>query len=135
MNINPQSINPRIIVIQKLYTHHLNKDSDLYFPKHRYKKFIKDVVNGTIERKELIQSLIDKELENNINENKTDLMVKIMIMAAIYEFMFMHKTPAKVIITEYLKVSDSFIKQSQKNFLNAILDKASKISRNPHVAN
>ena len=72
MNINPQSINPRIIVIQKLYTHHLNKDSDLYFPKHRYKKFIKDVVNGTIERKELIQSLIDKELENNINENKTD---------------------------------------------------------------
>ena len=129
MNVNEQSVNPRIIVVQKLYTHHLNKDSELYFPKHRYKKFIKDVVNGTIERKELIQSLIEKELEKNINENKTDLMVKIMIMAAIYEFMFMHKTPVKVIITEYLKVSDSFIKPSQKNFLNAILDKASKISR------
>ena len=61
MNLNEQNINPRIIVIQKLYTHHLNKDSELYFPKHRYKKFIKDVVNGTIERKELIQSLIEKE--------------------------------------------------------------------------
>ena len=135
MNLNEQNINPRIIVIQKLYTHHLNKDSELYFPKHRYKKFIKDVVNGTIERKELIQSLIEKELENNINENKTDLMVKIMVMAAIYEFMFMHKTPVKVIISEYLKVSDSFIKSSQKNFLNAILDKASKISRDEHVTN
>ena len=135
MNVNEQSVNPRIIVVQKLYTHHLNKDSELYFPKHRYKKFIKDVVNGTIERKELIQSLIEKELEKNINENKTDLMVKIMIMAAIYEFMFMHKTPIKVIITEYLKVSDSFIKPTQKNFLNAILDKASKISRDAHVAN
>ena len=135
MNLNEASVNPRIIVVQKLYTHHLNKDSELYFPKHRYKKFIKDVVNGTIERKELIQGLIDKELEKNINEKKTDLMVKIMIMAAIYEFMFMHKTPIKVIITEYLKVSDSFIKPSQKNFLNAILDKASKISRNAHVSN
>ena len=135
MQDNEIRLNPRVIVIQKLYTHHLNKDSELYFPKHRYKKFIKDVVNGTIERREQIQNLIDKELTNNINKAKTDLMTKIMIMAAIYEFMFMHKTPVKVIITEYLKVSDSFIKPSQKNFLNAILDKASKISRDIHVTN
>ena len=127
--------NPRVIVIQKLYAYHLNKDSELYFPKHRYRKFIKDVVVGTIESKELIENLINKELEKNINEKKTDLMIKIMIMAAIYEFMYMHKTPIKVIITEYLKVSDSFIKSSQKNFLNAILDKASKISRDVHVTN
>ena len=135
MAVDEKKFNPRIIIIQKLYSHHLNKDSELYYPKHRYKKFIKDVVTGTIERKELIQSLIDRELKDNINENKTDLMVKLMIMAAIYEFMYMHKTPIKVIITEYLKVSDSFIKSSQKNFLNAILDKASKISRDVHVTN
>ena len=135
MNEKNQSLNPRIIVIQKLYTHYLNKDSELYFPKHRYKKFIKDVVIGTIERKELIQSFIDKELEKDINEKKTDFMVKLMILAAIYEFMFMHKTPIKVIITEYLKASDSFIKPSQKNFLNAILDKASKISRDLNSVN
>ena len=121
--------NPRVIVVQKLYTHHLNKDSEITFPKHRYKKFIKDVVNGTIERKELIQNLIDKELKNDINENRTELIIKLMIMAAIYEFMYMHKTPIKVIITEYLKVSDYFVESSQKDFLNAILDKVSKISR------
>ena len=121
--------NPRIIVVQKLYTHHLNKDSEITFPKHRYKKFIKDVVNGTIERKELIQNLMDKELKNDINENRTELIIKLMIMAAIYEFMYMHKTPIKVIITEYLKVSDYFVESSQKDFLNAILDKVSKICR------
>ena len=121
--------NPRVIVVQKLYGHQLNKDSLITFPKHRYKKFIKDVVNGTIERKELILNLIDKELKEDINKNKTDLMIQLMIMAAIYEFMFMHKTPVKVVITEYLKVSDFFVETSQKSFLNAILDKASKISR------
>ena len=121
--------NPRVIVIQKLYSHHLNKDSEITFSKHRYKKFIKDVVNGTIERKELIQNLIDKELKNDINENKTELMVKLMIMAAIYEFMFMHKTPVKVVINEYLKVADFFVQISQKAFLNAILDKVSKVIR------
>ena len=53
-----------------------------------------------------------------MNENKTDLIIKLMIMAAIYEFMFMHKTPIKVIINEYLKVSDFFVDVSQKSFLN-----------------
>jgi len=135
MNQNEALQNPRVIVIQKLYTNYLNKDSEIIFPKHRYKKFIKDVVNGTIERKELIQNLIDKELKKDINEKTTELMIKLMIMAAIYEFMFMHKTPVKVIITEYLRVSDYFIKESQKSFLNAILDKASKISRVINVTN
>ena len=122
-------LNPRVIIIQKLYSHHLNKDSEIIFPKHRYKKFIKDVVNGTIERKELIQDLMNKELKEDINENNTELMVKLMIMAAIYEFMFIHKTPVKVVISEYLKVADFFVQQSQKGYLNAILDKISKVSR------
>ncbi len=125
--------NPRVIVVQKLYSHNLNEDSKLTFPKHRYKKFIKDVVNGTIERKELILDLMNRELKDDINENKTELLIKLMIMAAIYEFMFMHKIPVKVVISEYLKVSDFFIESSQKGFLNAILDKVSKVSRIENV--
>lgn len=132
MSKNLNILNPRVIVIQKLYSNYINKDSKIIFPKHRYKKFIKDIVNGTIERKELIQNLIDKELKDSINNNKTELIVKLMITAAIYEFMFMHKIPIKVVITEYLKVSESFVDNSQKSFLNAILDKASKITRIPN---
>jgi len=129
MKDNNILLNPRVIVIQKLYAYNLNKDTELTFPKHRYKKFIKDVVNGTIERQELIEDLMSKELKNDINKNKTELIVKLMIMAAIYEFMFMHKTPIKVIIKEYIQVADFFVESSQKGFLNAILDKVSKVSR------
>ena len=129
MKKDEKAKNPRIIVVQKLYGHYLNKESEITFPKHRYKKFIKDVVNGTIERKEYIQELMNKELKDDINENKTELMIKLMIMAAIYEFMYMHKTPVKVIISEYLRVADFFVQDSQKGFLNAILDKISKSSR------
>ena len=76
MNQNEALQNPRTIVIQKLYAQHLNKDYEITFPKHRYKKFIKDVVNGSIERKELIQNLMDNELKEDINDNKTELMIK-----------------------------------------------------------
>ena len=64
--------NPRVVVIQKLYAYHLNKETEITFPKHRYKKFIKDVVNGTIERKELIQNLIDKKLKNDIKKDERE---------------------------------------------------------------
>ena len=121
--------NPRVIVIQKIYGKLLNKEENLVFKKHRFKKFIKDVVNGTIERKELIQSFIDKELKNDINENKTELMLKLMIMAAIYELMYMHKIPVNVVISEYVKVADFFVQDSKKGFLNAILEKISNVVR------
>jgi len=121
--------NPRVIVIQKLYSHHLNKDSEIVFPKHRFKKFIKDVVNGVVERNDLIQDLINAKLKDDINDNKTELIIRLMIMAAIYEFMFMHKTPIKVVISEYLKVAEFFVETPQKSYLNVILDKASKVSR------
>ena len=127
MNQNEALRNPRVIVVQKLYGHYLNQDSVITYPKHRFKKFIKDVVTGTIERKELIHDLMDRELMNDINENKTELIIKLMIRAAIFEFLFMHKTPVKVVISEYVKVCDFFVEASQKRFLNAILDKVSKI--------
>ena len=133
MHDNEMRQNPRVIVVQKLYSHHLNKDFELSFPKHRYKKFIKDVVNGTIERKELIQDLMIRKFKEDINEKKTELIIKLMIMAALYEFMFMHKIPVKVVISEYLKVADFFVQDSQKSFLNAILDKVSKVTRIKNV--
>ena len=59
--------NPRVIVVQKLYGHHINKESEITFPKHKYKKFIKDVVNGTIERDDIINDEISNHLNNDID--------------------------------------------------------------------
>ena len=121
--------NPRVIAIQKLYAYFLNKEAEITFPKHKYKKFIKDIVNGTIERNELIDDLIKSKLKDDINDNKTELILKLIIKVATYEFMFLHRIPVKVVINEYLKVSDFFLESPKKSFLNAILDKISKVSR------
>ena len=54
--------NPRVIIIQKLYGKFYNEDNDLDFPKHRFKKFIKDIVLGTIERNDLILEELNNKL-------------------------------------------------------------------------
>ena len=93
---------PRIKVVQKLYNTLMNPDSIIDYPKSQYKKFIKDVVTGTLERSELIEEQINSYLKNDINLSKTDKLLKIILFAAIFELMFKHNTPKKVIINEYL---------------------------------
>ena len=118
--------NSRIIVVQKLYSHSLNKESELIFPKHRYKKFIKDTVLGTIEREELLLENLKTILKDEFNPSRTDLILKLMILSATFELMFSHKTPINVVVSEYVKISDFFLETSHKRYLNAILDKISK---------
>tara|TARA_B100000941_G_scaffold89978_1_gene62299 strand:- start:152 stop:553 length:402 start_codon:yes stop_codon:yes gene_type:complete len=118
--------NPRIIVVQKLYGYFLNKETEISYPKHRYKKFIKDTVSGTIEREELLLENLKIILQKEFNPSRTDLILKLMILSATYELMFSHKTPIKVIVSEYVKISDFFLETAHSGYLNAILDKISK---------
>ena len=118
--------NARIIVVQKLYSYFFNRESKIIYPKHRYKKFIKDTVSGTIEREEVILEKLKEILKDEFNPSRTDLILKLMILSATFELMFVHKTPTNVIVSEYVKISDFFLESAHKRYLNAILDKVSK---------
>ena len=120
---------PRIKVIQKLYNSLMNPESEIEYPKNQYKKFIKDVVQGTLERTELIEDKISVHLSDDINLSKTDKLLKIILFAAVFELLFKHNTPTKVIISEYLLASEYFLEKIQIGYLNAILDKIAKILR------
>ena len=126
MKQNEPFQNPRVIVIQKLYGHHLSKDSEIIFPKHRYKKFIKDVVNGTIERDDIINEEIKNHLNSDVNLKNLDKVFLVIIKSAIFEFLYKPKISSKIIINEYLKASNYFIEDGQTKYLNALLDKISK---------
>ena len=124
-----KNLSPRIKVIQKIYNSLMNPSSEIDFPKNQYKKFIKDVVNGTLERSELIEETVNKHLADDINLKKTDKLLKIILFAAIFELMFKHNNPKRVIISEYLLASEFFLEKVQIGYLNAILDKISKVIR------
>jgi transcription antitermination protein NusB len=120
----------RIKIIQKIYSSMMNPGVEIEYPKSQYKKFIKDIVTGTLERSELIEETINVNLSNDIDLIKTDKLLKIILFAAIFELMFRHNTPTKVIISEYLLASEYFLEKIQIGYLNAILDKVSKLIRN-----
>ena len=120
---------PRIKIIQKIYNSMMNPDVEIEYPKSQYKKYIKDVVSGTLERSELIEETINMNLADDIDLVKTDKLLKIILFAAIFELKFKHNTPTKVIISEYLLASEYFLEKIQIGYLNAILDKISILLR------
>ena len=118
---NPKN-NPRVIIIQKLYGKFFNNDEQLTFPKHRFKKFIKDIVSGTIERNDLILEELDKNLGEGFSLNNLDKLFQVILKSATYEFLYKPNLSIKIIIKEYLNASNFFLDDGQTKYLNALLD-------------
>jgi N utilization substance protein B len=124
-HFNPKN-NPRVIIIQKLYGKFYNEDNDLEFPKHRFKKFIKDIVFGTIERNELILTELESKLGEEFVFKNLDKVFQTILKAATYEFLYKPNLSISIIIKEYLNSSNFFLDDSQTKYLNALLDNIGK---------
>ena len=118
--------NPRVIIIQKLYGKFFNNEEILVFPKHRFKKFIKDVVSGTIERDEILIEELDKKLGDQFRFNNLDKLFQVILKSATYELLYKPNISIKIIIKEYLDASNFFLDDSQTKYLNALLDNIAK---------
>ena len=126
MTSSKKNTSTRVKVVQKLYSKSLNPEAEIEYPKSQYKKFIKNVVQGTIERNDLIAETISKYLKDDLDLKRTDKILKIIIFAAIFELMYRHNSPTKAIISEYVKTSEFFLEKAQVKFINAVLDKIAK---------
>ena len=124
-NYKPKN-NPRVIIIQKIFGKIYNKDEDIKIGKHRFKKFIKDIIKGTLERNDLIIEELDKHLKEDLVLSNLDKLFQVTIKCAVYELLYKPKTSTKIIIKEYLNASNAFLDESQTKYLNALLDKISK---------
>tara|TARA_B100001559_G_scaffold22284_1_gene18080 strand:+ start:307 stop:711 length:405 start_codon:yes stop_codon:yes gene_type:complete len=125
--------NPRVIIIQKLYGKFFNNDEKLTFPKHQFKKFIKDIVSGTIERHDLILEELDKNLGKELTLNNLDKLFQVILKSATYEFLYKPNISINIIIKEYLNASNFFLDDGQTKYLNALLDNIGKKLRSSNA--
>ena len=125
--------NPRVIIIQKLYGKFFNNDEQLTFPKHRFRKFIKDIVSGTIERNDLILEELDKNLGEEFSLSNLDKLFQVILKSATYEFLYKPNLSMKIIIKEYLNASNFFLDDGQTKYLNALLDNIGKKLRSSNA--
>ena len=57
------------------------------------------------------------------------MILKIILKAAIFEILYMRKIPFRVVINEYLSVTNMYYDTKQKSLVNAVLDSVSKTEK------
>ena len=116
----------RLVVIQKIYEKISDSSHDIKFPKSSYIRIIKKVFNGFFEKEANLDHVLSKNLSSKISFKNLDMILKIILKAAIFEIIYMPKIPFRVIVDEYLAVTEMYYDSSQKGLVNAVLDSVFK---------
>ena len=116
----------RLIIIQKIYEKITDSSHQIIFPKNSYLRIIKKVFSGFFEKEIEIEEVLKKNLSANVSYKNLDMILKIILKAAIFEILYMRKIPFRVVINEYLSVTDLYYDIKQKSLVNAVLDSVFK---------
>jgi len=116
----------RLIIVQKIYEKISDSNHQITFPKNSYLRIIKKVFNGFFEKEIEIEEVLKKNLSSNVSYKNLDMILKIILKAAIFEILYMRKIPFRVVINEYLSVTNMYYDTKQKSLVNAVLDSVFK---------
>ena len=116
----------RLIIVQKIYEKISDPSHQITFPKNSYLRIIKKVFNGFFEKEIEIEEVLKKNLSSNVSYKNLDMILKIILKAAIFEILYMRKIPFRVVINEYLSVTNMYYDTKQKSLVNAVLDSVFK---------
>ena len=116
----------RTKLVQKIYEKTNNPDGEIDLGKDPYIRHIKKVFKGYFENEEELDVLLEKNLSPDIKLTNLDSLLRIILKSSIYELRFCNKIPFKVVIDQYLDVTDTFYGNDQKRLVNGVLDSVAK---------
>ena len=119
----------RVKLVQKIYEKTNNPESIIDFGKDPFLRHIKKVFKGYFEKNTELEHLLSDNLSNNLNVKNLDILLKIIIKSSIYELKYCNKIPFKVVIDQYLDVTDKFYGNDQKRLVNGVLDSVAKAEK------
>lgn len=91
--------------------------------------FFKNIVNGVLEYQRDIDVEINETLPANWPLKRIDVTLRSILRCGLYEMKYRQDVAAKVIISEYLDVTDAFYGDDEMHLLNGMLDRAAKTHR------
>ena len=133
----------RILVVQSLYQISINKTKNIndlegFFQDiiessnlNKLKKrsnlnFAVSIFNGVSNNFDAINLDISKSLGVSHRFNKMESLLKCIFRAAVFEINYGAEIPKKVVIKEYLRITDSFYSEKEAGLVNGVLDNIQK---------
>lgn len=88
------------------------------------------IIKGTVEKQKDIDPLINNSLTDNWPLNRIVPLLRAILRAGVYELIQQKDIAARIIISEYMNITQSFYDEDEPGLVNAVLD---KIARNLRV--
>jgi transcription antitermination protein NusB len=84
--------------------------------------FFRSILSGVVEHQREIDVKVDNALTAGWPLARVEAVLRAILRAGAYELMFRKDVPARVVITEYVEVTQSFYDEDEPGLVNAVLD-------------
>ena len=91
--------------------------------------YFKRIVTGIPTIREQIDARIDEQLKSGWTRDRLGASEYCLLCAGVYELYAEEKTPAKVIISEYVAISELFVDEAATKLINGMLDTIAGVIR------
>ena len=86
----------------------------------------KAIVDGTVERQEMIDGAIMKRLASGWKIERLDATSRAILRAGVYELIAEISLPSQIILDEYVSIAHAFFEGAEPKFINGLLDAVSR---------
>ena len=88
-----------------------------------------NLFDHTVQKREEIDGIIEQNLSGDWKLERIEKVLRSILRVGICELLTMPQTPAKVVITEYVKLTKSFFDGDESGFVNRVLDQIAHVLR------
>lgn len=97
-------------------------------------EFFREVLRGVVEHQRAIDGRLDGALAANWPLTRVEAVLRAILRAGAYELLFRKDVPARVAISEYVEVANSFYSGDEPGLVNAVLDNIAREARPGELA-
>jgi len=98
------------------------------------KALFADLVRGVVREKANIEAALDGSLDSGSGSARLEPLLRAIMKAGIFELQTRSDIPAKVVISEYVHLTDAFFDSREPGLVNAVLDRLARVLREDEVS-
>lgn len=98
------------------------------------KGFFAELVRGTHARQAQLEEMLTAALDESWPAERMEFLLKAILQCGAYELLAQPAVPARVVISEYVRVADAFFEGKEPALVNAVLDRIARLLRAEELA-
>ena len=111
-----------------------DSDEDVAGPRDVDKALFADLVRGVARDRAELNAALDACLDGANTMERLEPLLRAILGAGAYELRSRDDIPARVAISEYVRLTDAFFEGKEPGLVNAVLDRLARVIRNDETA-